>query len=118
MPHHHPLPAAAREGLSPPPERPAEGLEISVSTASVSFVVAGAAVSDLGELLRDLRLALRVPAPRPADLDEVRAAALLAARLETVRWALDGATAAIDSLLEGCVPRGAAESSTSGERSE
>ena len=108
MPHQHPLPAAACEDLSPPPENPVEVLENSVSATSVSFVICGAAVSDLGELLQNLRLALQVPGPRPASVNEIRAAALLAARLETVRGALDGATAAIDALLEDCVPAGAA----------
>ena len=73
-----------------------------VSAASLSFVTCGAAVADLGELLRELRVALRVSAPRAANPEADRAAALLAFRLQAARGVLDETTAAVNSLLDDC----------------
>lgn len=108
MPRHHNLAlAVAARDSSPPEKYPDDVLAASVSTASVSFVACGAAVSDLGELLRDLRLALQIAEPRNASAERRSAAALLAARLESVRWSLDGATAAVRGLLEDAFPTAA-----------
>ena len=106
MPQHHTLAAAAAGQRRLPDKPPDDVLTESVSATSVSFVACGAAVADLGGWLRDLRLALQVAEPRTASPDRQRAAALLATRLEAVRWALDGATAAIGALLEDAVPSG------------
>ena len=104
MPQHHTLAAAADRQPRLPDPSPDDVLAESVSNTSVSFVACGAAFADLGELLRDLRLALQVAEPRAASPETNRAAAMaLAARLEAVRWALDGATAAIGTLLEDAV---------------
>ena len=100
MPHQQALAATARQNPSPPEDCPENPLADAVSATTVSFVACGAAVAGFGELLRDLRLALQVAEPRNASPARQRAAAQLAARLESVRWALDGATAAIDGLLE------------------
>ena len=101
MPQHHTLATAAAGHPSPPEVYPDELLANAVSATTVSFVACGAAVGGLGELLRDLRLALQVAGPQAAGSEEKRAAALLAVRLEAVRWALDGATATIGAALEG-----------------
>ena len=106
MPQHPTLTAAAAGLPRLPHESPDDVLAESVSATSVSFVACGAAVVDLGELLRDLRLALQVAEPRAAGSERPRAAALLAARLEAARWALDGATAAVGAVLEGCSTSG------------
>jgi len=102
MPHQQALATSARGGPSRLEDRPQRQLTDAVSAASLSFVTCGAAVADLGELLRDLRLALRVPALPPANPEADRAAAPLAFRLEAVRGVLDEATAAVNSLLEDC----------------
>ena len=102
MPHQQALATAARSGPSRLEGRPQRQLADAVSATSLSFVACGAAVADLGELLRDLRLALRVPAPRAASPAADRAAALLAFRLQAVRGVLDEATTAANSLLEDC----------------
>ena len=102
MPHQQALATRAPEGLSPPEKCPQGRLADAVSAASLSFVACGAAVADLGELLRELRLALHIAGP--PDPSEARDAALLAARLETVRRALHETTAAVGALLEDCVP--------------
>ena len=106
MPHHQAVAATARQNLSPPEDYPENQLADAVSAASLSFVACGAAVADLGELLRDLRLALQVAEPGTAGPERQRAAALLVARLESVRWALDGTTVAVGALLEDAVPSG------------
>ena len=106
MPQQPTLSAAAAGLPRLPQKSPDDVLAESVSATSVSFVACGAAFADLGELLRDLRLALQVAERRTATPERQRAAALLAARLEAVRWALDGATAAIGVLLEDTVPSG------------
>ena len=106
MPRHHNLATVASGHPSFPEKSPEEVLTESVSATSVSFVACGAAVVDLGELLRDLRLALQVAEPRAAGSERQGAAALLAARLEAARWALDGATAAVGAVLEGCSTSG------------
>ena len=106
MPQHPTLTAAAAGLPRLPHESPDDVLAESVSATSVSFVACGAAFADLGELLRDLRLALQVAEPRAASPERRKAAALLAARLEAARWALDDATAAIGVLLEDTVPSG------------
>lgn len=100
MPHQQALATSAQGGASRPEDCPQRELTDAVSAASLSFLTCGAAVADLGELLRELRLALQVAEPRNASPEERKAAALLAARLESVRWALDGATAATRGLLE------------------
>ena len=102
MPRQDNLAAAPVSYPSPPTECAEDLLAASVSTASVSFVACGAAVAGFGVLLQDLRLALQVNGPRTSSPEGRRAAALLAARLEAVRWALDGATAAIGGLVEDC----------------
>ena len=102
MSPHHNLAAAPVSYPSPPGERAEGRLTDSVSATSVSFVACGSAVADLGDLLQDLRLALEINRPPPSRPETQRAAAVLSARLESVRWALDGATAAISSLLEDC----------------
>ncbi len=107
MPRHHNLAAAPVTFPGPPEESAKDRLTGSVSAASVSFVACGAAISDLGDLLRDLRLALQVNGPQPFRPEGRQAAALLAARLESVRWALDGATAATRGLLEDAFPSSA-----------
>ena len=106
MPQQPTLSAAAAGLPRLPHKSPDDLLAESVSATSVSFVACGAAVADLGELLRDLRLALQVAEPRAASPERNRAATLLAVRLEAIRWALDGATAAIGVLLEDTVPSG------------
>ena len=106
MPQHHNLAPVACGHPSPPEKYPDQVLADAVSATTVSFVACGAAVAGLGELLRDLRLALQVAEPRAASPERQRAAALLPARLESARWALDGATAAIGALLEDTVPSG------------
>ena len=106
MPQPHNLAAVASGRPSAPEEYPDQVLADAVSATTVSFVACGAAVADLGELLRDLRLALQVAEPRPPSSEQNRAAMALAVRLEAVRWALDGATAAIGALLEDAVPSG------------
>ncbi len=100
MPHQQAVAVTPRQNLGPPEDYPENQLADAVSAASLSFVACGAAVADLGELLRDLRLALQVAEPGTAGPERQRAAALLVARLEPVRWALDGTTAAIGTLLE------------------
>ena len=107
MPQPHNLAAVASGRPSAPEEYPDQVLADAVSATTVSFVACGAAVADLGELLRDLRLALQVAEPGTAGPERQRAAALLVARLESARWALDGATAAIGALLEDGNPSGA-----------
>lgn len=107
MPHQQALATELPDGLSPPEECPENRLNDAVSGASLSFVACGAAVADFGELLRELRLALQVAEPRNASPEKRKAAALLAARLESVRWALDGATAATRGLLEDAFPSSA-----------
>jgi len=102
MPHQQALATAARSGPSRLEDRPQRQLADAVSATSLSFVACGAAVADLGELLRDLRVALRVPAPPDANPEANRAATLLAFRLQAVRGVLDEATAAVNSLLEDC----------------
>lgn len=102
MPHQQALVTAAPSGPSRLEDRPQRQLADAVSAASLSFVTCGAAVADLGELLRDLRVALRVSAPRAANPAADRAAALLAFRLEAVRGVLDETTAAVNSLLGDC----------------
>jgi len=102
MPHQQALATAARSGPSRLEDRPQRQLKDAVSAASLSFVTCGAAVADLGELLRDLRLALRVPALPAANPEADRAATLLAFRLQAVRGVLDEATTAVNSLLEDC----------------
>lgn len=102
MPRQTNLAAAPVSYPSPPQESAEDLLAASVSTASVSFVACGAAVAGFGALLQDLRLALQVNGPRTSSPEGRRAAAMLAARLESVRWALDGATAATRGLLEDC----------------
>lgn len=97
MPRHNLALAPSVHPDAPAP--PEEALTASVSATSVSFIGCGAAVADLGALLRDLRLALLVAPRAPAGPEQDRAAALLAARLESVRGALDGATAAIGALF-------------------
>jgi len=72
----------------------------SVSAASLSFVACGAAISALGDLLGDLRLALETDSPEVTDPEGRQAATLLAARLEFVASSLDDATAAARGLLE------------------
>lgn len=107
MPRHHNLAAGPVTFPGPPEESAQERLTGSVSAASVSFVACGAAISDLGDLLRDLRLALEVNGRQTTGPEGRQAAALLAARLESVRWALDGATAATRGLLEDAFPSAA-----------
>ena len=102
MPRQTNLAAAPVSYPGPTREHPEDPLAESVSTASVSFVACGCAVAEFGVLLQDLRLALQVNGPRTSSPEGRRAAALLAARLESVRWALDGATAAIGGLVEDC----------------
>jgi len=102
MAHQQALATAARSGPSRLEDRPQRQLADTVSATSLSFVACGAAVADLGELLRDLRLELRVPAPRAASPAADRAAALLAFRLQAVRGVLDEATTAVNSLREDC----------------
>jgi len=102
MPHQQALATAARSGPSRLEDRPQRQLADTVSATSLSFVACGAAVADLGELLRELRLALRVSAPRAGNPKADRAAALLAFRLHAVRGVLDEGAAAINSLLEDC----------------
>ncbi len=102
MPHHHALEVRIPEDLSPPEDCPEDRLADAVSATSLSFVACGAAVAELGDLLRDLRLALHVAGPPVAREDPE--AALLAARLETVRRTLHETTAAVGALLEDCVP--------------
>ncbi|MXX86579.1 MAG: hypothetical protein F4Y71_09010 [Acidobacteria bacterium] len=102
MPHQQALVTPARGGPSRPEDRPPRQLADAVSTASLSFVACGAAVADLGELLRELRLALRVSAPRATSPEADGAGALLAFRLQAVRGVLDETTAAINTLLEDC----------------
>ncbi|MCY4059144.1 MAG: hypothetical protein OXG44_14180 [Gammaproteobacteria bacterium] len=102
MPHQQALVTSARGGPSRPENCPQRQLTDAVSAASLSFVTCGAAVADLGELLRELRLALRVSAPRAGNPEADRAAALLAFRLHAVRGVLDEGAAAINSLLEDC----------------
>ncbi len=119
MPHHHA--AAIRvpeirvpDDPSPPGGRPEDPLADAVSATSLSFVACGAAVAELGDLLRDLRLALHVAGP--PDASEDRDARLLATRLETVRRALHETTAAVGALLEECVPSGDAPPSPAAGR--
>jgi hypothetical protein len=107
MPQQPALAARFPDGLSPPEDGPENRLTDAVSAASLSFVACGAAVADLGELLRELRFALQVSPPRPAGPAGESAAALLAFRLDTVRDVLDETTAAIGGLLAECVPAGA-----------
>ena len=107
MPRQDNLAAAPVSYPSPPRECAEDPLAESVSTASVSFVACGSAVAEFGVLLQDLRLALRVNGPRTSSPEGRRAAALLAARLESVRWALDGATAATRGLLADAFPSSA-----------
>ena len=102
MPHQQALATSAQGGPSRLEDCPQRQLADAVSATSLSFVACGAAVADLGELLRDLRLALRVPAPRAASPEADRAAALLAFRLQAVRGVLDEGAGAINSLLEDC----------------
>ena len=116
MPRPHNLAAAPVSYPSPPAESAEDRLTESVSTATVSFVACGSAVADLGDLLQDLRLALEVNRPRTSSPERQRAAALLAARLESVRWALDGATAAIGGLQEGGGPSAGAPPGPMAER--
>lgn len=97
----------ARNGLNPPEECQRNPLVDAVSSASLSFVAGGAAVADFGGFLRDLRLALQVSLPQAPNPERARAAALLALRLDSVRGALDGATAAVNGLLAECVPASA-----------
>ena len=103
MPHQQALATSAQGGSSRLEDCPQRQLTDAVSAASLSFVTCGAAVADLGELLRQLRLALRVSAPRATSPEADRAATLLAFRLQAVRGALDEATTAVSSLLEDCV---------------
>ena len=102
MPRHHARETRVPEDLSPPEDCPEDPLAGAVSATSLSFVACGAAVADLGDLLRDLRLALHVAGPPDASAD--REARLLAARLKSVRRALHQTTAAVGALLEDCVP--------------
>lgn len=102
MPHQQALATSAHGGPSRPEDCPRRQLTDAVSAASLSFVTCGAAVADLGELLRELRLALRVPARPAASPKADQAAALLAFRLHAVRGVLDESAAAINSLLEDC----------------
>lgn len=102
MPHQQALATELPDGLSPPQGCPEERLNDAVSGASLSFVACGAAVADLGELLRELRFALRVSPLRPSGTAGERAAALLAFRLDAVRGVLDETTAAVGGLLEDC----------------
>ncbi len=104
MPHQQTLATRAPDGLSPPEECPRGQLADAVSAASLSFVACGAAVADLGELLRELRLALQVSTSPAANPEESRGAALLVFRLQAARGALDEATASIGALLEDCGP--------------
>ena len=93
----HPSPASAEALLAE-----------SASAAAVSFVACGAVLADLGELLRDLRLALQVAQPRAEGPNRQQAAALLAERLESVRGALDNTTVAATGFLQECAPGAAA----------
>ena len=102
MPHQQALVTTACGGPSRPEDCPQSQLTDAVSAASLSFVTCGAAVADLGALLRELRLALRVSTPPTADPETDGAAALLAFRLQAVRGVLDEATTAVNSLLEDC----------------
>ncbi len=102
MPHQQALATAARSGPSRLEDSRPRELADAVSAASLSFVACGAAVADLGELLRELRPALQVSAPRDPNPEADRAAALLAFRLQAVRGVLDEGAAAINSLLEDC----------------
>lgn len=102
MPHQQALAASTPGGHSRPADCPQRQVTDAVSAASLSFVTCGASVADLGELLRELRLALRVSAPRTATPEADRAATLLAFRLQAVRGVLDEGAAAINSLLEDC----------------
>lgn len=102
MPHQQVLVTAARSGPSRLEDSRPRELTDAVSAASLSFVTCGAAVADLGELLRELRLALRVSAPRAATPEADRAATLLAFRLQAVRAVLDETTAEVNSLLDDC----------------
>ena len=104
MPHRQHLALATTSRPQGAGDSPPEVLVDSVSAASLSFVQCGVAVSDLGDLLNGLRLALQVREPEGAGPDRRQAAALLAARLESVRRALDGATTAIESLLGASGP--------------
>ena len=118
MPHQPDLAVLPASDPGPPEKHPDEALAESVSATSVSFVACGAAISDLGELLRDLRLALEVAGPRHATPERRKGAASLAARLESVRWALDGATAATRGLLEeACSADGGAPTGPSRQES-
>jgi len=83
-----------------PEEFAEDRLTGSVSAASLSFVACGAAISALGDLLGDLRLALETDSPGVTDPEGRQAATLLAARLEFVASSLDDATAAARGLLE------------------
>ena len=109
MPHQPDLAVLPASDPGPPEKHPDEALAESVSATSLSFVACGAAIGDLGELLRDLRLALEVAGPRHATAERRQGAASLAARLESVRWALDGATAATRGLLEEALSPGAGD---------
>ena len=102
MPHQQALATSVHGGPGRRGGCPQRELTDAVSAASLSFVTCGAAVADLGELLRDLRLALRVSAPPAASPEADRAATLLAFRLQAVRGVLDETTAAVNSLLEDC----------------
>lgn len=102
MPHQQALATELPDGLSPPEGCPEDRLNDAVSGASLSFVACGGAVADLGELLRELRFALRVSPLRPSGTAGESAAALLALRLDTVRGVLDETTAAIGGLLGDC----------------
>lgn len=102
MPHQQAIATSAQVGPSRAQDCPQRHLVDAVSAASLSFVTCGAAVADLGELLRELRLALRVSTARAANPEADRAATLLAFRLHAVRGVLDEATAAVNSLLEDC----------------
>ena len=106
MPHQQVLATSAQSGPSRLEDCPQRELTDAVSAASLSFVTCGGAVADLGELLRELRLALQVSAPRAAHPEADRAAALLAFRLQAVRGVLDEAAAAIGSVLEDCAAGG------------
>ena len=107
MPHQQVPATSVQGGPSRPEDCPQRELTDAVSAASLSFLTCGAAVADLGELLRELRLALQVAGPRNTSPEKRKAAARLAARLEAVRWALDEATAATRGLLEDAFPSSA-----------
>ena len=113
MPRPHNLAAAPVRFPRPPEKHPDGALVESVSTTSVSFVACGAAVADLGALLHDLRLALRVSEPGPSGPESERAAAQLTVRLDAARSALDDATVAIADLLAEAAPAAAAPRSVS-----